>query len=708
MKVFFKIIIAIIIIGGAAAYILWQKNKNSLIKDSIKTTVKAKTDSLYSLHYDSSEIDEINGNANFYNVTLQSDSMQKKMLASTDSLPNAFFNISVQKVSITGVDMVGLLQTQNVTAQNILLYKPVIQITNTGVSRPKTYTYNDTLQLYQRLLGKFKSINAKVIKVVQGAVLMADKNSKPLTTLENINITLNNFLIDSTRDYQNIISYFIKDVKATVENIQLPEAKNGTRINITKLLYDAPGKLLQVGAIQQYQPGNTTPILNIKNVQVNQLNTDAFIVQQQLKAGRVTSDGGLVTIYRQTKNKFAGSKAGAIEISSQIIDEAQIDGIQLGKTKIIVIDPSKPKEAAFIINDVTFTASQLANVTNGSTVDELINNANWELAASGFSFLTKEKMYKFIATGIQINNKIGTVKIKQIALKPLYSEEEFIKIMKVQTDRYNLNFNNINLKGVNFKKLVNEGILEIEDASLQPVIKISNDRTMPAGKPTIALYPQQSIQAFKFPFYVKATHVINGGVFYTERGADSKMKGSPTFTQINANISNLTNLPDKIKANSILDMKASALFLDAAKLSTEWQLPLNPLDTVFKVKGEMGAMDDATVLNKITEPLGMVSIKKGKINSLVFDLICDNNKGRGTSTLLYNDLKIQVLKVKNDELKKRGLLTFLANTLIKNDNPRNNNIYVSDINIKRDIYSSFFSLLLQCILDGANKTVLRK
>lgn len=708
MKIFFKIIIAIIIISGLAGYIFWQINKQSFIKDSIKTTVKVKTDSLYSLHYDSSEIDEINGNANFYNVTLQSDSLIKKMLASTDSLPNAFFNISIQKVSITGVDMVGLLQTQNVTAQNILLYKPVIQITNTGISRPKTYTYNDTLQLYQRLLGKFKSINAKVIKVVQGAVLMADKNSKPLTTLENINITLNNFLIDSTRDYQNIISYFIKDVKATVENIQLPEAKNGTRINITKLLYDAPGKLLQVGGIQQYQPGNTTPILNIKNVQVNQLNTDAFIVQQQLKAGRVTSDGGLVTIYRQTKNKFAGSKAGNIEISSQIIDEAQIDGIQLGKTKIIVIDPSKPKEAAFIINDVTFTASQLANVTNGSTVDELINNANWELAASGFSFLTKEKMYKFIATGVQINNKIGTVKIKQIALKPLYSEDKFIKIMKVQMDRYDLNFNNINLQGVNFKKLVNEGILEIADASLQPVIKISNDRTMPAGKPTVALYPQQSIQAFKFPFYVKATHVINGGVFYTERGADSKMKGSPTFTHINANISNLTNLPDKIKANSILDMKASALFLDAVKLTTEWQLPLNPLDTVFKVKGEMGVITDATLLNKITEPLGMVSVKSGKINSLVFDLIGDNNKGRGTSTLLYNGLKIQVLKVKNDELKKRGLLTFLANTLIKNDNPRNNNIYVSDIDIKRDVDGSFFSLLLQCILDGAKKTLLRQ
>ncbi len=708
MKIFFKIIIAIIIISGLAGYIFWQINKQSFIKDSIKTTVKVKTDSLYSLHYDSSEIDEINGNANFYNVTLQSDSLIKKMLASTDSLPNAFFNISIQKVSITGVDMVGLLQTQNVTAQNILLYKPVIQITNTGISRPKTYTYNDTLQLYQRLLGKFKSINAKVIKVVQGAVLMADKNSKPLTTLENINITLNNFLIDSTRDYQNIISYFIKDVKATVENIQLPEAKNGTRINITKLLYDAPGKLLQVGGIQQYQPGNTTPILNIKNVQVNQLNTDAFIVQQQLKAGRVTSDGGLVTIYRQTKNKFAGSKAGNIEISSQIIDEAQIDGIQLGKTKIIVIDPSKPKEAAFIINDVTFTASQLANVTNGSTVDELINNANWELAASGFSFLTKEKMYKFIATGVQINNKIGTVKIKQIALKPLYSEDKFIKIMKVQMDRYDLNFNNINLQGVNFKKLVNEGILEIADASLQPVIKISNDRTMPAGKPTVALYPQQSIQAFKFPFYVKATHVINGGVFYTERGADSKMKGSPTFTHINANISNLTNLPDKIKANSILDMKASALFLDAVKLTTEWQLPLNPLDTVFKVKGEMGVITDATLLNKITEPLGMVSVKSGKINSLVFDLIGDNNKGRGTSTLLYNGLKIQVLKVKNDELKKRALLTFLANTLIKNDNPRNNNIYVSDIDIKRDVDGSFFSLLLQCILDGAKKTLLRQ
>lgn len=706
MKVFLRIIIAVVIIGIIGGYIFWQSNKNSIIKDSIKTAIQKKTDSLYFIHYDSSAINEINGNASFYKVTLQSDSMQKKLLANTEGLPNALFTISVEKVSATGVDMAGLLQKQNVTAKSILLYNPIIQITNTGVGKPKPFTYSDTLELYQKMLGKFKSIHANIIKVIGGTVLMTDINGKPLTTLENINITLNNFSVDSSHDYQNIVSYFIKDVKVTVENIQLPASKNGTRINITKLLYDAPAKVLQVSAIQQYQPGNTTPIIDVKNVQVNKLNTDAFILHQQLKAGLLTCDGGIVTIYRKTKKKLAGR--GDIELSSNLIDEAQIDGIQLGNTKILVIDPDKPTEPAFVINDVKFSAANALSVTQGSTINDLINNSEWELSAKGFSFLSKEKIYNFIATDIQLNNKNGTVKIKQILLKPMYTEAQFLKKIKVQKDRYDLSFNDLLLTGVNFKKMVTDGILEVNNAVLQPIIKVFNDRTLPepANLP-ISKYPQQSLREFKFPFYVRSITVKNGAVFYTERGEDSKMKGMPNFTNINATISNVTNIPDKIKVNSTLGLKAEALFLNAGKISTEWQLPLNPLDTVFSVKGKLGAID-ATLLNSVSEPLGLVLVKSGKINSLNFDLKCNNHKGLGTVTLLYNNLKIQVLKMKGTALKKRGFLTFVANTVIKNDNPRNNSQYDSNINIDRDMHSSFFSLLWQCILDGAIKTVLRK
>lgn len=705
MKLFLKSVIVVCLLVAIGGYIYWQNNKRTIIKDSIKTTVNTKTESLYSIHYDSSNIDEINGNAAFYNVVLQSDSTKRNLMAGMDSLPNTLFHISVEKVSAIGVDMVGLLQKQDLSAKSILLFKPVVQIISTGANKSKPFTYQDTLELYEKILGGFKSIHADIIKVVGATVLMTDLQSKPLTTLENINITLNNLSVDSTHDYQNIISYFIKDVKVTVDNIQLPELKNGTRINITKLLYDAPAKNLEVGNIQQYRAGNNIPVIDVKNIVINKLNTDAFILNHELHAGMLTCDGGLVTIYRQTKKKLSGG--ASIKFSSDLFDEVKVDGIKLGSTKFLVVDLSEAAGPAIIINDVKFNATAVESLTSGYTIDHLINNASWQLSAAGFAFESRLKFYTFIASDIKLDNKKRTVQIKKIALKPNYSEEKFGDLVKFQNDRFDFNFNNINLQGVNFEKMINENTLEVDHAELQPILKIFTDGTLPPAPLKTAKYPHQAIAALKFPFYVKSITLKNGAVFYKEKNEDTHLIGIPSFENLNATLDNVTNIKEKIALNGILRLRAKTVFLKEANLSTEWLLPLNPADTTFIVKGEMGPID-AMSLNKITEPLGMVSIKSGTINSLQFIINGNNYAGTGTSTLLYNNLKIEILKMKNEHLIKKGFLSFLANTLIKNDNPKNNNIYVSDINYKKGPYGSFFGLLWFCIFDGVKKTALRK
>ena len=214
MKKIFKIILLILVIGAIGGYIWWQQNKKRIIKNTIENAIKKKTDSLYTVRYDSSKIDELNGNASFFNVSLQSDAAQKELLASTDSLPNSLFLIKVKQVSVLGVDVPGLMQNKNITAQKIFLYKPVVQIINTGAGNNKPYSAADTLELFERILGKFSSIKVDGIQIDSGQVIITDRNGKSLTTLENINITLNNFLVDSLHNYENVISYFIKDVKA--------------------------------------------------------------------------------------------------------------------------------------------------------------------------------------------------------------------------------------------------------------------------------------------------------------------------------------------------------------------------------------------------------------------------------------------------------------------------------------------------------------
>ncbi|MFT3682107.1 MAG: hypothetical protein QM791_17660 [Ferruginibacter sp.] len=703
MKTLFKYLLVFFVLAAAAGLIYWQANKKSILKDTIQNTVNKKTDSLYYLHYDSSRIDELTGTAAFYNVSLQSDSAQKELLKRTDSLPNAIFNIKAKEVSASGINIPGLLTQQTVAAGKILIHKPFIQIINTGREKPKLYTQEDTLALYQKILGRFKSIQTDTIQIIDGTVILSDISGKPLTTLEKINITLKNFLVDSTRNYENIISYFIKDIRLSIDNIQLPPSSNNTRINIGQLEYDAAKKTLKAGELQQYKINDINPQIDLKNIYLHGLSTDSFILYHQLKTAGISCDGGVVTIYR--KQKKERNNDSTLQLSSELIDGIETGTVQLGNTKVILLDEARPGDPPFILDGVRFNVSKVLKVTNGSTLGDLINNAEWKLQVAAFSFMSKEKKYKAAAADIEMDNTRSVMTVKRFSLTPQLSESAFMKQEKYQTDRYDFAFNNITATNINFKKLLNENKLEIETASLQPVLKIYNDRTLPPDPHVVQKkFPQQSLLELKTKFSITKIIVNNGYVEYKERGGKSAFTGTIAFHNINATINNVTNMPEKIKLNPNAKLTAKTKFLNKTNLYTEWCLPLTAADSTFTIIGQMEGMP-AVDLNPVVEPLAMASIKKGTINNLKFNLLGSNYGTKGEVIFLYNDLNIEVLK-KNDEneLEKKDLATFLANIIIKNNNPQNGDTRTGKIDLERDIKRSFFNLVWKSIFTGVKKT----
>ncbi|MEO6734124.1 MAG: hypothetical protein ABIN01_23080 [Ferruginibacter sp.] len=708
MKKAIKILLVVILVAALGGLTYWQYYKKGFIKKSIEKAITKKTDSLYYLHYDSSFVDELNGNATFYNVVLQSDSAQKQLLNSTDSLPNALYNIRIEQVTASGVDIVGLLQKDNVSAKKIVLFKPVIQIINTGSDNPKTFTMKDTLELYQKILGKFESIKADTIRITNGTLLMTNKTGKAQTTFENINISLNNFLVDSTKDYQSIVSYFIKDVRVTVENVQLPTSKNNTRINLEKVDYNANKRYLHIASVKQYLDNNMNPVIDLKKIQVNELNTDAFILQQRLKAGQISCDGGVVTIYvKKNADDKKASRGKSLELSSDIIDQAQVGGINLGSTKIIIADKSQPGKPPFILNNARFKLTKMLKIDEGASINNIINNAEWELSANGFSFNTNNKMYKISVGNFVINTATSIVKINNFLLKPLLTEQQFVKQSRHQNDQYNFTINDIILSGVNTKKLLINEELEVDKASFQPILKIYNDRTLPPGTESkVGKYPFQSLLKLSLPVYIRTATIQNASVFYRERALKSKLIGNVFFNNINATLANITNMPDRIKANPLLKLNATAKFLNAGNVSTEWRFPLNDNNGAFSIKGQLKDMD-ALALNSIIEPLAMASIKSGHISEVEFTINGTDTKGTGNILFLYEDLKLNILKKGDEaELKKKGLVSLFANTLIKNDNTSRSNS--KDVIYDRDITKSFFNLVWKTIFTGAKNTAIGK
>ena len=688
--------LALAVIGG---WIYWQQYKKSIVKNTIENAISKGTDSLYFIHYDSSVIDEVNGNASFYNVTLQSDSLQRQLQLFDTASSATIFNVQIAEVSIRGANIPGLLSNTSIQANSIRIKYPVIYIINAGKKEKKIFNSNDSLAIYEKLLGKFSSVSANEIIIENGILNFADKTGAPRTAFRDINIQLKKFRIDSTRDYQNIVSYFVKDVVARVREVYIKGDKN--KATFTDVEYNAPGRFIRLKKFQQKNSEDKV-IFDINNTSINNISTDAFILNQQVKADELISEGGMLTFYSKPK-KDKDSTNDELEIDNNYFDEALVNHVSIGNSNIYIYNKAKPPQEPLTIRNVKFNAVDIQKLHSGTNVKNLISSSNWILTADGFSFLTANKRYKINVGRFVINNAKASVNIATISVKPTLTEAAFSKSINHQEDLYNLDLNNIELTGIDTRLLITQKRLEAAAGTLQPVIKIYRDRTIAEDMTSkLGKYPHQLLQTIKFMFSIKKLNIKNGMVAYTEKAAISKQAGTVFFKNINGTVSNITNIKDLISRNNLLVLDANASFMGLSQLQSTWKLSLNSGN--FDISGTAGGFY-APSLNPLIEPMGMTSIKKGQVNKFTFNMTGTDLATRGNATLLYEDLKIEVLKNDSGDVKKKNFQTLLANALMKDKNPVNGVVRTDEINYQRDITKSFFNLLWKSIFSAAKKTV---
>ena len=701
MKKYIKIILVIVALALIGGWIYWQQYKKSIIKNSIENAINKGTDSLYFIHYDSSFIDEINGNASFYNVTLQSDSLQKQLVMYDTAAAATVYNIQIDEVSIRGANIPGLISNTSIEARSILIKHPVVYIIRSGKKEKKVLNSNDSLVIYEKLLGKFKSINADEIIIEEGNVFFSDKSGQPHSGLKDININLKKFRIDSTRNYQNIISYFVKDIVAKVKEVYVKGDNNIA--TFTDVEYNAPEQFLRLKKFQQ-KNNKDQVVFDVNNTSINKISTNSFILNQQLKAEELISGGGLLTFYRKPVKNSDTTGKDEVEIDNNYFNEALLNKVSVGNTKIVIYNREKPNEAPFILTNVKFNAADIQKLNSGTSIKNLISSSNWKLSADGFSFMSADKRYKMNVGAFDMDNGSSSMRIKNFSVIPMFTEASFSKSLTRQEDLYNLEFKNIVLGGIDTRLLVTKKRLEAETATLQPIVKIYRDRTVPPDNSSkVGKYPHQLLQTIKVPFSIKKIMVKDGYVAYKEKSDLSMKSGTVVFKNINGTITNVTNIKELISKNNILTLDATTSFMEVSQLHSVWKLQLNSPNGAFEVTGEGGAFN-APVLNPMIEALGMASIKSGKVNKITFNLKGTDNIATGSSVLLYQDLKVELLKKDSGDLKKKGLMSLLTNALIKDANPQNGTVRTGEINYQRDITKSFFNLLWKSVFSGIKKT----
>ncbi|WP_410220226.1 hypothetical protein [Pedobacter sp.] len=333
-------------------------------------------------------------------------------------------------------------------------------------------------------------------------------------------------------------------------------------------------------------------------------------------------------------------------------------------------------------------------------------NIGFELG--GYKSLTKDKMYTVKIDSVRGSLNKRSLEIKGLKVIPMYPELEFSRKYNVQKDRYDLDFSSIILDNIDFTGLSNNGNLQVKKMTIGPAkVAVFMNRSLPP--PDIDKgrnFPHVALQRLPLPTIIEKVMLNKVDVAYTEFNPETKDKGTVKLQALNGSLSNLTNDSLRLAHHNHAYADLSTSVMGTAKMNVKIDFNLIDKNGGFNYYGTVGGFD-MKVLNAISKPLGKMEVESGHVNSASFNISANFNQAAGKVVFLYGGLKIKMLgEDEEGKQKKKGLLSFLANTiLIKDDNPTGNDqqriAYVDHHRVKQ---ASFFNLMWKTILKGIRET----
>lgn len=299
--------------------------------------------------------------------------------------------------------------------------------------------------------------------------------------------------------------------------------------------------------------------------------------------------------------------------------------------------------------------------------------------------------YKLHAGDILFRNNM--LNLNDVRLESPYSKEEFAYKHPKHSDWLGLSFKNLSLNNIDLSSLIKKQMLIAESAVADSIIfGTYKNKKIPVPltfKPMI----YEALQKAPYKIDIGSVTVNHMDLMYEELSLKGKQPGKLFFTDMNGVFHGFTNIVKHPEQYMILE--ANAKFMNNGYLTANWQIPVDSSNKRFLLDAHMPVFDFAT-LNAMVTPMAPIRIKSGKVDDLTFSINGTDRMADIQMKLLYNDLKVDFLKEKDEEMVKRNIPSALINSVVRNNNPRHKNSkpHISNITaVERDVNRSTFNYI---------------
>lgn len=576
------------------------------------------------------------------------------------------FQFSIPKMNFKDI----VLKKNKVSLANADFQNPFIKVYKTGVSAVKKAEKKRNFELN---LDDIQLNHAKV------QVLKADESD--LFFAEDLNVNINKLEL-TKESSKEVIPVLYKDFKIAGKGIHYNDQQNisvesfnlnpkGGQIrniiakhtNSPKMGMDFKTNLVQF-AINDFKFVDRKLNLDVKDVLIDGIN------------GKITAG-----------NAVPKKKAAVTGIQFPIV----VRKISVKNSNITYESKNQP----LTFNDLNAAVNQLELVENNAKNGMAVKVKDYALSTKNFVY--KTKFYKMNVAALALSkNKID---VNQFAMTPLVSRAQFIRMIPVESDLYDIKVNSISAQGnwdlFSENKFINASNVTVNSANAN----IFRSK-IPADDPKIKPLYSRMLRSIKVPMYVSNLNLKNSILEYEEDTPKSSGPGKLTFSNFNMNVKNLNSAKMKGKPTNV-QIKIDCMFMKSSPLSVNWGFNTADQGDRFTIAGNLDNIP-ATALNSFVVPYLSVSAT-GTIQQMLFNFK-GNPKGiGGTFNIKHKDLKISILDKNSKE--KKGVLSAVANIFIKTDSGKFPESVVVE-GVERDPTKSFFNMFWKGVEDGLKKTLI--
>lgn len=569
--------------------------------------------------------------------------------------------------------------------KDVVLAKNKISLANADFQNPVLTVYNTGVQAKKGEKKLNFEVNLEDIKLTNASVLINKPDGNRLLSAKSLNVKVNQLKLDKVTA-EEVIPVGYKDFHFSGKDIQYSNHQNFSVESIAlnpksgeiRNLIFSPGIPEAGKGLMDLKTGHIAFNINKLEFVEKKLNLD-------LKDMLVENVSGTI---KAGENKPKKNPRPGI-IHSVIVRKMSL------KNSDIVYDKGKQPLAFHDLN-ATVNTIEIAPKPNNQGLSFKVKD--YFLTTRNFAYRTQ--FYNLSAGLLKLNK--NKIQVNDFVMKPLVSRAQFIKMIPVERDLYDIKVSQIVADG-HWDLFSDHQSINASNVTVLGADANIFRSKIPHDDPKVKPLYSKLLRSIKIPLTVNNLDLKNSVLVYEEDTPESAGPGKLTFANFNMNVKNLNSAKVKGKPTKV-DIRINCSFMNLAPLSVNWNFDVADHNDGFAISGKTANLP-ASGINPFIRPYLHVTATSGTIQEMLFNFKGNPAGLHGTFNLKHKDLKIAVLNKDNHE--KKGVLTAVANLFIRSDSGRFPEAVAVE-NVERDPTKSFFNLFWKGIEQGLKKTLIGK